>query len=59
MSSVSTSLSTPSPPFLYFLRKEHPSVRRALPPVGWHRTCEQPAQVTTVEADILSEFAHS
>lgn len=33
---------------LYFLRKEQPSVRRALPPVGWHRTWEQPAQTTTV-----------
>lgn len=24
------------PEILYFLRKEQPSVRRALPPVGWH-----------------------
>lgn len=35
---------------LYFLRKEQPSVRRALPPVGWQRTWEQPAQTTTVWA---------
>ena len=35
---------------LYFLRNEQPSVRRALPPVGWHRTWEQPAQTTTVWA---------
>lgn len=33
---------------IYFLRKEQPSVRRALPPVGWQRTVEQPAQTTTV-----------
>ena len=35
---------------IYFLRKEQPSVRRALPPVGWQRTVEQPAQTTTVWA---------
>ena len=35
---------------IYFLRKEQPSVRRALPPVGWQRTVEQPAQMTTVWA---------
>lgn len=35
---------------VYFLRNEQPSVRRALPPVGWHSTCEQPAQTTTVWA---------
>lgn len=35
---------------VYFLRKEQPSVRRALPPVGWQRTWEQPAQTTTVWA---------
>lgn len=35
---------------VYFLLKEQPSVRRALPPVGWHRTCEQPWQTTTVWA---------
>jgi hypothetical protein len=34
----------------YFLRKEQPSVRRALPPVGWHRTVVQPWQMTTVWA---------
>lgn len=34
----------------YFLLKEHPSVRRALPPVGWHSTVEQPPQMTTVWA---------
>lgn len=34
----------------YFLRNEQPSVNRALPPVGWHRTWEQPAQTTTVWA---------
>lgn len=33
-----------------FLRNEHPSVRRALPPVGWQRTVEQEAQNTTVAA---------
>jgi len=32
----------------YFLRKEHPSVNLAFPPVGWQRTVEQPAQITTV-----------
>ena len=31
-----------------FLRKLHPSVSRALPPVGWHSTVEQPLQMTTV-----------
>jgi hypothetical protein len=51
-----TSLTVSSPasrPFglsIYFLRKEQPSVNRALPPVGWHRTCEQPWQTTTVLA---------
>lgn len=29
-------------PSIYFLLNEQPSVRRALPPVGWQRTCEQP-----------------
>lgn len=24
---------------VYFLRKEQPSVNRALPPVGWHLSC--------------------
>jgi len=33
---------------VYFLRNEQPSVRRALPPVGWQSTVEQPAQMTTV-----------
>lgn len=33
-----------------FLRNEQPSVRRALPPVGWQRTVEQEAQNTTVAA---------
>src|ERR1700712_2582189 len=33
---------------VYFLRKEQPSVNRAFPPVGWHKTVEQPAQMTTV-----------
>ena len=32
----------------YFLLNEQPSVNRAFPPVGWHRTVEQPAQITTV-----------
>ena len=32
----------------HFRRKLQPSVRRALPPVGWHSTCEQPAHTTTV-----------
>ena len=31
-----------------FFRNEQPSVRRALPPVGWHSTVEQPLQMTTV-----------
>lgn len=35
---------------VYFLRNEHPSVSLALPPVGWHKTVEQPAQTTTVFA---------
>jgi hypothetical protein len=35
---------------VYFLRKEQPSVSLALPPVGWQRTVEQPAQITTVWA---------
>lgn len=35
---------------VYLRRKEQPSVRRALPPVGWQRTVEQPAQITTVWA---------
>ncbi len=35
---------------LYFLRNEHPSVNLAFPPVGWHSTVEQPAQMTTVWA---------
>jgi hypothetical protein len=39
-----------SRPILYFLRNEHPSVSRALPPVGWQSTCEQPAHWTTVWA---------
>jgi hypothetical protein len=30
-----------------FLRKEQPSVRRALPPVGWQRTVLQAEQITT------------
>jgi hypothetical protein len=33
---------------IYFLRNEQPSVKRALPPVGWQRTVEHPAQMTTV-----------
>lgn len=33
---------------VYFLLNEQPSVNRALPPVGWQRTVEQPAQMTTV-----------
>ena len=37
-------------PPVYFLRKEQPSVRRALPPVGWQRTVVQPWQMTTVWA---------
>lgn len=31
-------------------RNEQPSVRRALPPVGWQRTVEQAPQKTTVDA---------
>ena len=34
----------------YFRLNEHPSVSLALPPVGWHSTVEQPAQMTTVWA---------
>jgi hypothetical protein len=33
-----------------FLRKEQPSVKRALPPVGWQRTVLHEAQKTTVAA---------
>jgi hypothetical protein len=33
---------------VYFLRNEQPSVKRAFPPVGWQRTVEHPAQMTTV-----------
>jgi hypothetical protein len=33
-----------------FRRNEHPSVKRALPPVGWQRTVEHEAQNTTVAA---------
>ena len=36
--------------WLTFFRKEQPSVRRALPPVGWHSTVEQPLQMTTLWA---------
>ncbi|KND98171.2 hypothetical protein QG37_04927 [Candidozyma auris] len=32
----------------YFLSKEQPSVNLALPPVGVHKTDEQPSQVTAV-----------
>ncbi|KAK1750216.1 hypothetical protein QBC47DRAFT_394197 [Echria macrotheca] len=35
---------------IYFLRKEQPSVSRALPPVGWQRTVVHPWQITTVWA---------
>lgn len=35
---------------IYLRRKEQPSVRRAFPPVGWQRTVEHPAQMTTVWA---------
>lgn len=35
---------------IYFLLNEQPSVKRALPPVGWQRTVEHPAQMTTVWA---------
>lgn len=35
---------------IYFLRNEQPSVKRALPPVGWQRTVVQPWQMTTVWA---------
>lgn len=35
---------------IYFRLKEQPSVNLALPPVGWQRTVEQPAQTTTVWA---------
>lgn len=33
---------------VYLRRKEQPSVSLAFPPVGWQRTVEQPAQITTV-----------
>src|SRR5436190_21198674 len=36
--------------FVYFRRNEQPSVNLALPPVGWQRTVEHPAQMTTVWA---------
>jgi hypothetical protein len=35
---------------LHFRRNEQPSVNRALPPLGWQRTVEQPAHMTTVWA---------
>lgn len=35
---------------VYFLRKEQPSVNRALPPVGWQSTVVHPWQMTTVWA---------
>ena len=35
---------------VYFLLKEQPSVSLALPPVGWQRTVEHPAQIATVWA---------
>jgi len=38
----------PKTAYSTFFLKEHPSVRRALPPVGWQSTVEQPAQMTTV-----------
>lgn len=48
----SPSFSTPPVPDfeIYFRRNEHPSVSRALPPVGWQSTVEQPPQMTTVWA---------
>lgn len=48
-SSIFANRLLPCPP-PYFLRNEHPSVNLALPPVGWHRTVEQPPQMTTVWA---------
>lgn len=47
--SLSFSFFFPAHP-LYFRRKLQPSVSLALPPVGWQRTCEHPAHVTTVWA---------
>lgn len=38
----------PQAAYSTFFLKEQPSVRRALPPVGWHSTVEQPPQMTTV-----------
>lgn len=43
-----SSIDRKEPKTRYFLRNEHPSVRRAFPPVGWHSTVEQPPQMTTV-----------
>ena len=40
----------PLPRPIYFFLKEHPSVRRAFPPVGWQRTVAQDPQMTTVWA---------
>jgi len=43
-------LTIPLEEHVYFLRKEQPSVSRALPPVGWQRTVVHPWQMTTVWA---------
>lgn len=42
--------STQHPRWIYFRRNEQPSVKRALPPVGWQRTVAQEPQMTTVWA---------
>ncbi len=40
----------PMQPALTFLLKEQPSVKRALPPVGWHSISAHAAQMTRVVA---------
>jgi hypothetical protein len=41
---------------IYFLLNEQPSVRRALPPVGWQRTCEQPSHHILVSPLFFIQF---
>lgn len=42
-----------------FFLKLQPSVNLALPPVGWQRTVEQPAQRTTVCKRIIKEIKYN
>jgi len=47
---IRNSISSHDVVYSTFLRKLHPSVSLAFPPVGWHKTDEQEAQKTTVVA---------